>query len=257
MDKFGLSRVSRGPPGPPGRDAFDLHLWCPEALLQLFRESEVCTYFFNTAADGLITQGKGKPVGLKDRYGKKHAMCLKKFEKPIKEQEIYVLPLQGALYKIDRVMLALHPPSMLVVALTFKVSKSLTGKHYIFSNESQSRGVYITKDFLNICGTDPLLLKYEYRDWNRLIIQYSNFSSIGGCIFVLNGQRGFFIRNTEVEEDHAIYLGGHPKEKQPANVEVSNFEIFSKTFDLKTKEAQILPWEIIDLIDKNYIDRVS
>ena len=68
---------------------------------------------------------------------------------------------------------------------------------------------------------------------------------------------GFFIRNTEVEEDHAIYLGGHPKEKQPANVDVSNFEIFSKTFDLKTKEAQILPWEIIDLIDKNYIDRVS
>ena len=55
MDKFGLSRVSRGPPGPPGRDAFDLHQWCPEALLQLFRESEVCTYFFNTAADGLIT----------------------------------------------------------------------------------------------------------------------------------------------------------------------------------------------------------
>ena len=109
MDKFGLSRVSRGPPGPPGRDAFDLHLWCPEALLQLFRESEVCTYFFNTAADGLITQGTGKAVGLRDRYGKKHAMCLKNFEKPIKEQEIYVLPLQGALYKIDRVMLALHP----------------------------------------------------------------------------------------------------------------------------------------------------
>ena len=71
MDKFGLSRVSRGPPGPPGRDAFDLHLWCPEALLQLFRESEVCTYFFNTAADGLITQG-GKPVGLRDRYGNEH-----------------------------------------------------------------------------------------------------------------------------------------------------------------------------------------
>ena len=204
MDKFGLSRVSRGPPGPPGRDAFDLHLWCPEALLQLFRESEVCTYFFNTAADGLITDGQGHPAGLKDRNGKKHAMCLKKFEKPIKEQEIYVLPLQGALYKIDRIMLALHPPSMLVVALTFKVSKPLTGKHYIFSNESKSRGVYITKDFLNICGTDPLLLKYEYRDWNRLIIQYSNFSTIGGC---------------------RRYLGGHPKEKQPANVEVSNFEI--------------------------------
>ena len=31
----------------------------------------------------------------------------------------------------------------------------------------------------------------------------------------------------------------------------------SKMFDLKTKEAQIVPWEIIDLIDKNYIDRVS
>ena len=106
VDVYGSSkRGSGGPPGPPGLDAFDLHLWCPEALLQLFRESEVCTYFFNTAADGLITQG-GKRVGLTDRYGKKHAMCLKQFEKPIREQEIFVLPLEGALYKIDRVMLA-------------------------------------------------------------------------------------------------------------------------------------------------------
>ena len=117
-------------------------------------------------------------------------------------------------------MLVLHPPSMMVVGLTFKVAKPLTGKHYIFSNEFQSRGVYITKDSLNICGRDPLLLKYEYRDWNRLIIQYSNFSSNGCCLFVLNGQQGFFMRNKEVEEDHVIYLGGHPLEKQPANVKL-------------------------------------
>ena len=67
----------------------------------------------------------------------------------------------------------------------------------------------------------------------------------------------FFVKKKEVEEDHLIYLGGHPKEKLSANVYVSNFEIYSKTFNLKTKEARILPWEIVDLMDKNYVDRIS
>ena len=56
--------------------------------------------------------------------------------------------------------------------------------------------------------------------------------------------KAFFIRNREVEEDHVIYIDGHLKEKQPANVHVSNFEIFSKTFNLKTKEAHIYPGKL-------------
>ena len=159
VDVYGSSK--RGPPGPPGesgRDAFDLHLWCLEALLQLFRESEVCTYFFNTVADGLITQG-GKRVGLRDRYGKKHAMCLKQFEKPIREQEIFVLPLEGALYKIDRVMLALHPYSMLVVGLTFKVAKPLTAKQYIFFKRIPIPRCLYHQGFLKYLWDEPTTIK--------------------------------------------------------------------------------------------------
>ena len=44
MDKFGRGRVKRSPPGPPGKDAFNLYHWCPGVLLHLFRESEKCTY---------------------------------------------------------------------------------------------------------------------------------------------------------------------------------------------------------------------
>ena len=40
MDKFGYIRGRRGPAGPPGKDAFNLYAWCPDALLQLFRETE-------------------------------------------------------------------------------------------------------------------------------------------------------------------------------------------------------------------------
>ena len=61
IDKFGYIRRHRGLAGPLGRDAFNLYVWCPKALLQLFRESESFTYFFNTAEDGVITRdGNGK-----------------------------------------------------------------------------------------------------------------------------------------------------------------------------------------------------
>ena len=48
MDKFGYIRGRRGPAGPPGKDAFNLYAWCPKALLQLFWESESCTYLKGT-----------------------------------------------------------------------------------------------------------------------------------------------------------------------------------------------------------------
>ena len=253
MDKFGYIRGRRGPVGPPGKDAFNLYAWCPSALLQLFRESESCTYFFNTADDGVI---ESKSKALKDRYGKNNAICLKNFEKPRKYQDIFILPLQGALYRVDGIQQALFPPSIVVFAFTFKIAKPLTGEHYIFTNQNKTRGVYISET-LNICGADPVLLEYEKRDWNRVIVQYSRFDFGGRCFFILNGRRGFFDKKDEEEMEHALFLGGHPDEKRSADVYISNFEIYSKSYDMKTEPNYILPEEISNLIDKDYVDRVS
>ena len=63
--------MKKGPARPLRKEASSLNAWCPEALLELFRESESYTYFLNMA-DGLMTRD-GKPIGLKDRYSKNNA----------------------------------------------------------------------------------------------------------------------------------------------------------------------------------------
>ena len=51
MDKFGYIRGQRGPPGPRGRDAFNIFTWFPFSGLRMFRENEACTFYFNTVDD--------------------------------------------------------------------------------------------------------------------------------------------------------------------------------------------------------------
>ena len=255
MDKFGQGRTNRGPPGPKGKDAFNLRLWCPEALLEFIRRSESCTYFFNTLIYGILVKG-GKPIGLKDRYGQNHAICLKDFEKPRRLYEIFVLPLEGSMYRIQNIQQALASPTLAMFGLSFKVSKALTGVHYIFTNQTKSRGVYISEKSLNICGTDPLQLEYNYKDWNRLIIQYTCFEGYAQCFFMLNGVKGFFTKDEHTEIDHTIFIGGHPDEKHPSNVFLANFEIYGKSFTLGTN-LTFLPNDMIGLIDENFRDRIS
>ena len=87
MDKFGYIRGKRGPPGPRGKDAVELHTWCPDAVLRMFRETEQCTYYFNTAEDG-ISKDEGQ-FALKDRFGKRNAICMQNFRKPTKVSKVY------------------------------------------------------------------------------------------------------------------------------------------------------------------------
>ena len=126
-------------------------------------------FYFNTADDGIIEKG-GKGIGLKDRLGKRNAICLQNFEKPIQVENIYALPLKGALYEIRGVQFGLYPPSIDIIALSFKVLPSVNGG-YIYSNKSNTRGVIVSKKSIGIVGTS---LQLEYQEgWNTLIIQYS------------------------------------------------------------------------------------
>ena len=92
-----------------------------------------------------------------------------------------MLPLKGGLYRIEKILQALTPTSITIFALTFKIVKALTGTHYIFSNQSKTRGITISET-LDICGADPLLLEYYKDDWNRLIVQYSNNGPCPGVL---------------------------------------------------------------------------
>ena len=60
VDKFGgIGRKYRGLAGPPGKDALELEKWTSSSVLLMFRENEVCTFYFNTAKDGILYD-KGK-----------------------------------------------------------------------------------------------------------------------------------------------------------------------------------------------------
>ena len=228
MDKFGYIRGRRGPPGPPGRDAFELQSWCPSAVLEMFRKEEECTFFFNTDKDGLLYDKNGKAIGLKDRYGENNAICQQNFHKPIKVGKNYGIPLNNTLFKNSHVETATSPPSICIIALQFKVSGELTDDKdgYIVCNETLSRGVKINKSNLNILGTDPVELIYNYRDWNTLIIQYTNIHKGNGkCFFLLNDERGTFIPH-KTDDASELYIGGTKEKKGFARVVLASLEVY-------------------------------
>ena len=206
VDKFGgIGRKYRGPPGPPGKDALELETWAPHSVLRMFRENEVCTFYCNTAEDGILYDSKEKPIGLKDRYTEfkphhksKNAICLQNFQQPIKlDTGHYGIPLKNTLYKISHfTTLATAKPSIVVIAFSFRTDDILTDKDaYIFTNKNTSRGITISRNAVNILGAEARLeLHYDHDDWNTMIIQYSMItdSEQDECFFMLNGHRGFF-----------------------------------------------------------------
>ena len=257
MDKFGYVKGRRGPPGPRGKDAVELYKWCPDAVLRMFRESEQCTFFFNTEEDGIVNN-KGQ-MELKDRFGKNNAICLKNFQKPVKIGKYYSIPLKDSLYKISGCPTATVPSSICIIALQFRIISKLSNEdHYVFTNETGTRGVTISKKSLNILGTDPMELHYSYRGWNKLIIQYSNITddNDGKCFFVLNGRRGFFLPHKPIKmESKDLYIGGDSKGKSSANVMLSTFETYSKIYDPPIPVSYFLPEEMIQLIQNDMDDR--
>ena len=252
MDKFGYIRGRRGPPGPPGKNAIHLPRWCPKSVLDMFRNDEECTYFFNTDKDGILFDGS-KPIGLKDRYGKNNAICEKNFGSMIKVGKVYGIQLKNSLFKIPEIGDATKPPSTCVIALEFKVSGD--GDGYIVCNDTLSRGVRISKESMDILGTDPLKLKYDPTEWNTLVIQYSNITNghFDECFFDFNDRRGSFIPHINLKKGNAFYIGGHPEKENFASVTITNLEIYYGVSPLP--DPYILPQEILvgmknDLNDK-------
>ena len=269
MDKFGYIRGRRGPPGPAGKDAVNIFTWFPLSSLQMFRQNSECTFYFNTADDGILKEGQ-KPVGLKDRYeelkrksGVRNAICIQNFHQPQKLKSHYFgLPLKNSLYKISNVRIAAAFPSILVAAFSFRVTADLSWEDtYIFTDKIGSRGVVISKEKLNILGSEGRLdLEYEYKDWNTMIIQYSNITEFGQdqCIFELNERRGYFKLKKDAngeDEFGDLYLGGHPEKRDFASVILGNFELYSKIFT-PDPPHYILPDGIIKELNADMNERV-
>ena len=139
VDKFGgIGRRYRGPRGWPGKNALELEKWTPNSVLRMFRENEICTFYCDTADDGILYNA-GKPIGLKDRYKEdkllncgqtKNAICLQNFQQPIKlDTGHYGIPLKNTLYKLSHfTTLATAKPSIVVIAFSFRADSTLTDK---------------------------------------------------------------------------------------------------------------------------------
>ena len=273
VDKFGgIGRKYRGPPGPPGKNALELETWAPHSVLRMFRENEVCTFYCNTAEDGILYDGKEKPIGLKDRYtefkphhkSKKHAICLQNFQKPIKlDTKYYGIPLKNSLYKISHIPpIATAQPSIVVFAFSFRADSTLTDEDdYIFTNKNTSRGVTISRNAVNILGAEAKLeLHYDREDWNTMIIQYSFITDLGKdqCFFILNERRGFFTPRLIKKEERDLYIGGHPEKRNFGNVVLGSFEVYTKEFDILSPPSNyVVPNEIIKVLQQDISYRVN
>ena len=254
---FGNSRL-RGPAGPPGKDAVEFYKWCPQAVVKMFRESEDCTYYFDTESDGVTEEG-GKHA-LKDRNGKNHAICIQNYQKPVRlgKLAIYGLPLNNTKFKLSTKDQGLTPKSIFVVAFTFKLDTKLDNKaYYIFSNESGSRAVSITDKQLDIWGTVSPQLEYEKHGWNVMLLQYSRMTDAGNdkCFFILNGRVGQFEPKIYEDVETDIYIGGAPKQRT-APVTIASFEIYSKIY-AEAVDDYLLPKYIYKPLEQFLEDRVG
>ena len=256
VDIYGCNK--RGPPGPPGetgppgkkgKDAFDLYKWCPVSMLRIFRENEACRFYFKTEDDGILKK-EGKPIGLRDHLGKRNAICLQNFEKPVPIYDVYAIPLRGALYEIKNIPLAVTPPTITLIALSFKVLPGVNNGR-IFSNKSNTRGVTISDQSTSITfiGTS-IQLKYNRKAWNTLIIQFSYISeNKTKCIYSLNGEKGTFNQKVHTfERDWTLHIG----ETRPCpNVLMGSFEVYCKMYPNDADKSYLVPDQIIHLIDED------
>ena len=81
MDKFGYIRGRRGPPGPPGKDALQIDVWCSKSLLKQFQASATCSFYFDNETDGILYDSTKTAIGLKNRVAdEKNAICLRGYK---------------------------------------------------------------------------------------------------------------------------------------------------------------------------------
>ena len=273
MDKFGYIRGRQGPRGRPGKDAVNLSNWYPTSVLRMFRENEECTFYFNTAEDGILYDKDKKPIGLKDRFGEfrdeaTNAICLQNFLKPVNlKGGYYGIPLKNSLYKLSGMTTGITEFSMMMVAFSFKVSAPWSDEdNYIFTDPYGYRGVTISKKSLNILGSEHRLdLDYYAKgEWNTMIIQYSRVTEAGDdqCFFVLNGRKGSFRpRVYDPPEMDDLYIGGHPEKRNFANIVLASFEVYGKVFDptepVPNPIQYVVPDDILQVIQTDMEGRTS
>ena len=89
------------------------------------------------------------------------------FQTPVKlNSGYYGIFLKNSLYKVSNVTIASTTPFIMVVAFSFKADATLTDEDdYIFTNKNSSRGITISRNSLNILGSQARLdLEYKYND---------------------------------------------------------------------------------------------
>ena len=253
MNKFGDNR-RYGIPGPPGRDAFDMAGWTPEALLKMFYESIDCNFYFKTETDGIWYDKKRQPIGLLNHGNSNfNATCLSHFYKPAHIRgKFYALPFDHTIYKISNIGTAVFKSTIIFVALTFKVSKKMEpGTDYtIFTNNTGSRGIVISSETINILGAQNRQeLTYDPTEWNTILVQWSNVSEgEDHCFYYLNQRRGFFRPRDSKEESRDLYIGGHPERGECAPIYLTRFITYKREWLATEPEDYLLPKEICELV---------
>ena len=243
MNVFGDNR-NIGPPGQPGKDAFDIMKWMPMAGVQFYRQQETVNFFFKNETDGLIFE-KNKPIALKNHGVDKQIngkFLGKKFPKlgRVKNGPYYLL-LKDSIFHIENVQLGTVATSTVVFALTFRALKYNRTPGVLFSSHSGSRSlsvfyktIYGREVGVAIIKNGAALseeIEFEPTNWSSIVIQYRvSENGISYCQWRLNDQFGGVEASSQPIPEYSLYIGGHPS-KNSVNEALANFEIYFKYGD--------------------------
>ena len=248
----------RGAKGERGKDSFDVKTWFPNQMLQWFRNSEACSFYFETEADGLIRNGSGTVIGLKNHSGKNNAVSVKKFERLVKlPLGGYALEFSSSLYRVQEVDIAYAKPSIAALCVSFKMMSYPVERQYMISSNKKQRGLTVEANKLQIWGAveEPIEILYELGKWNTFFVQYSNISDKKG-FFIFDGKRGEFTTKECTLDPGEVYIGGKATQDFFFKGAIAILEVYFRDLEGRVDNYQ-LPTELCDLVIQNHKFRCS
>ena len=110
----------------------------------------------------------------------------------------------------------------------------------------------ISSKAINILGAQVRQeLTYDPREWNTMLIQWSNVTDGDDqCFFYLNDNRGFFRPQKYKEEAPDLYFGGDPKRGECVPIYLTRFDVYKRVWSTTYEEISnyLVPKEICKLI---------
>ena len=244
--------------GLAGKDSFNIMKWLPNKMLDLYRQEELCSIYFDTLTSGLVYDADPSTVvwALKNHSDiTNNAKTVRNYAglRQLKSEK-YSLIFKDSLYKLPKLNLACLNEHTSIIVVTFKVSKLPEQKELLFGTKGLERGVMLVKNEIQILGSAGYLkLPIIVDNYNTLCIVYKNTASRDTSYYFLNNGGNYFKTNIckTYPAPNGIYLGGSMDGKYSFNGEIVACEIYEGAY-----LPSIEPMRLIEIVMGDHFKRV-